>query len=66
MSENDDDPIAEAITEHWGERCPDFDADCPCCKAWIRYDVLMGIAVCSQIEDALVSPLPVKPERTLK
>lgn len=34
------DLIAEAITEYWGERCPDFDADCPCCKAWKQFDAL--------------------------
>jgi hypothetical protein len=39
---NDDDTstdyIAEAITEAWGERCPDFGPDCPCCRAWKQYD----------------------------
>lgn len=32
--------IAEAITEAMGERCPDFDADCLCCKTWAEYDAL--------------------------
>lgn len=30
--------IEEAITEAFGERCPDFDADCRCCKAWAELD----------------------------
>ena len=34
--------ITEAITAHWGERCPDFEPDCPCCKAWAQYDHLLG------------------------
>lgn len=34
-------PIVEAIREHWGERCPDFDANCFCCKAWAEYDRLI-------------------------
>jgi len=24
----------------YGERCPDYDADCHCCKAWKEYDEL--------------------------
>ncbi|MDJ1632305.1 hypothetical protein [Rhizobium rhizogenes] len=34
------DKIAEAITERWGIRCQDHDADCPCCQAWAEYDLL--------------------------
>jgi len=34
------DKIVEAITEQWGERCPDFDADCACCQVWAEYDAL--------------------------
>ncbi len=25
--------------KHWGSRCKDFEADCPCCEAWRRYDI---------------------------
>lgn len=32
--------IAEAITEHWGEKCPDFHPDCHTCLAWKEYEVL--------------------------
>lgn len=28
------------LTENYGERCPDFDKDCPCCRVWVRYDLL--------------------------
>lgn len=32
------DLIAYAITETFGERCPDYEETCPCCKAWEQYD----------------------------
>lgn len=32
--------IAEAITEAFGERCPDFEPDCWCCKAWAAFDAI--------------------------
>lgn len=32
--------VAEAIAEHWGERCPDYAADCPTCQAWKQFDDL--------------------------
>ena len=28
------------ITKFWGKRCPDFEKDCGCCKAWKAYDYL--------------------------
>lgn len=34
------DYIAEAITEAFGERCPDFAEGCACCEAWAQYDRL--------------------------
>ena len=40
--------IEEAITEYWGERCPDFDKDCACCQAWKEFDSLMKISDCSR------------------
>lgn len=33
-------PITEAITEHWGSRCPDTEPGCPICDAWAAYDAL--------------------------
>ena len=33
--------IVEAITEWFGTRCPDFNADCACCQAWAEYDGLV-------------------------
>jgi hypothetical protein len=43
MSEKQEDLIAEAITEQFGERCPDFDANCYCCRVWRQYDELKTI-----------------------
>jgi hypothetical protein len=36
--------IEEAMKAHWGERCPDRDAQCPACKAWWEFDVVVKIA----------------------
>lgn len=33
--------IEEAITEHWGERCPDHEPECPTCQAWGELDKLL-------------------------
>ena len=30
--------IEEAITNYWGERCPDHEDECPVCQAWHEYD----------------------------
>lgn len=38
------DYIAEAITEAYGERCPDFVEGCACCEAWKQYDALKAAA----------------------
>lgn len=32
------DLIAEALTEYYGDRCPDHAPGCPCCDAWAEYD----------------------------
>lgn len=32
--------IEQALTAHWGERCPDIEQGCPCCDAWAEYDAL--------------------------
>ena len=29
--------ITEAMIDYWGEKCADFDEDCPCCQAWKEY-----------------------------
>lgn len=34
--------IEEALTDQWGERCPDYVAGCPCCDAWKLYDDLVA------------------------
>lgn len=36
--------IAHAITDYYGERCPEYDADCFCCKAWAEFDRLRHAA----------------------
>ena len=40
MSARDPNLLAEAITEAFGERCPDFAEGCYCCEAWRLYDDL--------------------------
>lgn len=32
--------VAQAIVDYWGERCPDYDVDCFCCKAWEQFDIM--------------------------
>lgn len=34
--------IEEAITEYYGERCPDFAEGCTCCEAWAEFDNIIG------------------------
>ena len=36
--------VIEAVEAHWGERCPDFDADCACCQAWAELDAFQAQA----------------------
>lgn len=35
-------PIVRAINLYWGERCDEYDPDCPTCEAWRQYDELNG------------------------
>lgn len=42
MSEIPEDLIAEAITSAFGERCPDYEPECHCCKVWKQYDHLVS------------------------
>jgi hypothetical protein len=30
--------IEQAMTDHWGERCPDHEDGCVVCSAWAQYD----------------------------
>lgn len=32
--------IAEALTDYYGPRCPDFEPECHCCKAWAQFDAI--------------------------
>ena len=36
----DTDLIREAITEHYGRRCPDYEPSCVICAVWAQYDAL--------------------------
>lgn len=33
-------PVAEAITKYWGDRCSNYEPNCPCCEAWAKYDAM--------------------------
>lgn len=33
--------IEEALTGHWGARCPEHAEGCPVCNAWREYDNLV-------------------------
>ncbi len=37
-------PSAEEITAKWGEKCAEFDADCPCCQIWAMHDEIEDLA----------------------
>jgi len=32
--------VKEWMIKYWGERCPSFNDECACCKAWACYDYL--------------------------
>lgn len=34
--------IEQAITEYWGDRCPETEPGCQCCDAWAEYDALVA------------------------
>lgn len=44
--------IEEAITDYWGQRCPDFNAGCATCQAWAELDALKA----SQWQDISTAP----------
>ncbi len=33
----------EITKEWWGERCDVYEPACPCCKAWVRTDLLIDL-----------------------
>jgi len=33
--------VEQALTEQWGERCPDFESGCVVCQAWREYENLV-------------------------
>ena len=32
--------VEEAVTEYFGERCPEYEPGCACCEGWKQYDVM--------------------------
>jgi hypothetical protein len=34
--------VEQALIEHWGERCPDFESGCVVCQVWKDYDDLVN------------------------
>ncbi len=34
--------IEEALIEYLGERCTDFEPECPVCQGWLEFDQLKG------------------------
>ena len=32
--------VEEALTEHWGPKCSDYEEGCPVCDAWRQYENL--------------------------
>lgn len=33
--------LQDVIHEYFGGRCDDFESGCPCCEAWVMYDILL-------------------------
>lgn len=57
---NDTARIEEAITEHWGERCPDHMPGCPICDSWAELDMLVKpSAVRAATEDDVIAAVEV-------
>lgn len=37
-------PSAKNITEDWGDRCSDFEPECPCCQMWAMHDAIDALS----------------------
>lgn len=44
--------IEEAITDYWGPRCPDLAEHCPCCSAWVKFDLMESAYLQREINKA--------------
>jgi hypothetical protein len=44
--------VAEAVEFYWGERCPDYEANCHTCMAWAQYDKFKNLTNVSEGETA--------------
>lgn len=50
--------IAEALTDYYGPRCPGFEPECHCCKAWAQFDALAARPEPKGVEEALAAKYP--------
>jgi hypothetical protein len=32
------DDVEEGMIQYWGEKCPDYDRQCPTCQAWKEFE----------------------------
>jgi hypothetical protein len=39
--------LAMAVQAEWGDRCPDFDAECPVCRAWADCSAKARAFICN-------------------
>lgn len=39
-----DEVAREYLAGHWGEKCAEYDCDCPCCVAWQLFEELGHVA----------------------
>ena len=64
-----DDLIAFALTEAFGEKCPDFDPDCYTCRAWAKYDAVQDLVkaleACQAALALVVEPKAIKSSSVL-
>ena len=37
--------FAAYLTENFGDRCPDFEPECMCCKLWALHDQVKEIVI---------------------
>ena len=51
--------VEQAITEHWGPPCPEYERGCPVCDAWREYEDLVIFG--EILVDEMTRP-PIDPE----
>lgn len=50
--------VEQAIAEHWGEKCDDYEQGCPVCDAWRQYDNLVTYGTSEPKEEEVISNAP--------